>query len=200
MNLYEAYNILIEDITKQQIANEFLKVKNNKQTEQEMIKRTTQNPAIYDQENRDGNNKPKMSFKNFNGSFSSYEQQVIDYIKILDNSFSDDDIKTYHNLWINFLTSIRNRMETVDDSVRQIHKQSLESIKNNFVKMYVAFANLTASIDQFTAQMQLNDERRQKEHEELIKRIDKQQTYLMGEIKKASSSRTTAFDRNRGAL
>ena len=41
MNLYEVYNILIEDITKQQIANEFLKVKNNKQTEQEMIKRTT---------------------------------------------------------------------------------------------------------------------------------------------------------------
>lgn len=46
----------------------------------------------------------------------------------------------------------------------------------------------------------VNIERRQKEHEELIKRIDKQQTYLMGEIKKASSSRTTAFDRNRGAL
>ena len=75
-----------------------------------------------------------MSFKNFNGLFSSYEQKVIDYIKTLDNSFSDDDIKTYHNLWINFLTSIRNRMETVDDSVRQIHKQSLESIKNNFIK------------------------------------------------------------------
>ena len=75
-----------------------------------------------------------MSFKNFNGPFSSYEQQVIDYIKTLDNSFSDDDIKTYHNLWINFLTSIRNRMETADDSVRQIHKQPLESIKNNFIK------------------------------------------------------------------
>lgn len=135
MNLYEVYNnILIEDITKQQIANEFLKVKNNKRTEQEMIKRTTQNPAIYDQENRDGNNKPKMSFKNFNGPFSSYEQQVIDYIKTLDNSFSNDDIKIYHNLWVNFLTSIRNRMETVDDSVRQIHQQSLESIKNNFIK------------------------------------------------------------------
>ena len=74
------------------------------------------------------------------------------------------------------------------------------SLKNDFVKMYVAFAKLTASIDQFTAQLQLNDERRQKEHEELIKRIDKQQTYLMGEIKKASSSRTTVFDRNRGAL
>ena len=74
------------------------------------------------------------------------------------------------------------------------------SLKNDFMKMYVAFTNLTASIDEFTAQLQLNDERRQKEHEELIKRIDKQQTYLMGEIKKASSSRTTAFDRNRGAL
>lgn len=74
------------------------------------------------------------------------------------------------------------------------------SLKNDFVKMYVAFAKLTASIDQFTAQLQLNDERRQKEHEELIKRIDKQQTYLIGEIKKANSSRTTAFDRNRGAL
>lgn len=134
MNLYEAYNILIEDITKQQIANEFLKVKNNKQTEQEMIKRTTQNPAIYDQENRDKNNKPKMSFKNFNGPFSSYEQQVIDYIKTLDNSFSDNDIKTYHNLWINFLTAIRNRMETVDDSVDQIHQQSLQNMKNNLIK------------------------------------------------------------------
>ena len=74
------------------------------------------------------------------------------------------------------------------------------SLKNDFVKMYVAFTNLTASIDKFTAQLQLNDERRQKEHEELIKRIDKQQTCLMGEIKKASSSRITAFDRNRGAL
>lgn len=74
------------------------------------------------------------------------------------------------------------------------------SLKNDFIKMYVAFTNLTASIDKFTAQLQLNDGRRQKEHEELIKKIDKQQTYLMGEIKKASSSRTTAFDRNRGAL
>lgn len=74
------------------------------------------------------------------------------------------------------------------------------SLKNDFIKMYVAFAKLTASIDQFTAQLQLNDERRQKEHEELIKRIDKQQTYLIGEIKKASSSKTIAFDRNRGAL
>ena len=59
------------------------------------------------------------------------------------------------------------------------------SLKNDFVKMYVAFTNLTASIDKFTAQLQLNDERRQKEHEELIKRIDKQQTYLVGEIKKS---------------
>lgn len=33
-----------------------------------------------------------------------------------------------------------------------------------------------------------------------IKRIDKQQTYLIGEIKKASSSKITTFDRNRGAL
>ncbi len=48
------------------------------------------------------------------------------------------------------------------------------SLKNDFIKMYVAFKNLTASIDKFTAQLQLNDERRQKEHEELIKRIDKQ--------------------------
>ena len=74
------------------------------------------------------------------------------------------------------------------------------SLKNDFVKMYVAFTNLTASIDKFTAQLQLNDERRQKEHEELIKRIDKQQTYLMGENKKANSPKITAFDRNRGAL
>ena len=71
------------------------------------------------------------------------------------------------------------------------------SFKNDFIKMYVAFTNLTASIDKFTAQLQLNDERRQKEHEELIKRIDKQQTYLMGEIKKASFSKITTFDRNR---
>ena len=42
------------------------------------------------------------------------------------------------------------------------------SLKNDFVKMYIAFENLTASIDKFTAQLQLNDERRQKEHEELI--------------------------------
>lgn len=76
----------------------------------------------------------------------------------------------------------------------------LDSLKNDFIKMYVAFTNLTKSIDKFTAQLQLNDERRQKEHEELIKRIDKQQTYLISEIKKASSSKTTAFDRNRGAL
>lgn len=76
----------------------------------------------------------------------------------------------------------------------------LNSLKNDFIKMYVAFTNLTKSIDKFTAQLQLNDERRQKEHEELIKRIDKQQTYLVGEIKKASSSKITTFDRNRGAL
>lgn len=76
----------------------------------------------------------------------------------------------------------------------------LDSFRNDFAKMYIAFTNLTASIDKFTAQLQLNDERRQKEHEELIKRIDKQQTYLVGEIKKASSSKITTFDRNRGAL
>ncbi len=70
------------------------------------------------------------------------------------------------------------------------------SLKNDFAKMYVAFTKLTASIDQFTAQLQLNDERRQKEHEELIKRIDKQQTYLVGEIKKANYPKTTTFDRN----
>lgn len=81
-----------------------------------------------------------------------------------------------------------------------INQIPLNSLKNDFIKMYVAFTNLTASIDKFTAQLQLNDERRQKEHEELIKRIDKQQTYLVGEIKKASSSKITTFDRNRGAL
>lgn len=74
------------------------------------------------------------------------------------------------------------------------------SLKNDFVKMYIAFENLTVSINKFAAQLQLNDERRQKEHEELIKRIDKQQTYLVGEIKKANSLKITAFDRNRGAL
>ena len=74
------------------------------------------------------------------------------------------------------------------------------SLKNDFIKMYVAFAKLTVSIDKFTAQLQLNDERRQKEHKELLERIDKQQTYLVGEIKKANSSKITSFDRNRGAL
>lgn len=67
------------------------------------------------------------------------------------------------------------------------------SLKNDFVKMYVAFENLTASIDKFTAQLQLNDERRQKEHEELIKRIDKQQTYLVGEINKSQLSQNNNF-------
>lgn len=85
-----------------------------------------------------------MSFKNFNGPFSSYEQQVIDYIKTLDNSFSDDDIKIYHNLWINFLTSIRNRMETVDDSVDQIHQQSLQNMKNNLIKTKEIAKNIKA--------------------------------------------------------
>lgn len=81
-----------------------------------------------------------------------------------------------------------------------INQISLDSFRNDFVKMYIAFTNLTASIDKFTAQLQLNDERRQKEHEELIKRIDEQQTYLVSEIKKANSSKITSFDRNRGAL
>lgn len=81
-----------------------------------------------------------------------------------------------------------------------INQIPLDSFRNDFVKMYIAFENLTASIDKFTAQLQLNDERRQKEHEELIKRIDKQQTYLVGEIKKANSPKITTFDRNRGAL
>ena len=81
-----------------------------------------------------------------------------------------------------------------------INQIPLDSFRNDFAKMYVAFTNLTASIDKFTAQLQLNDERRQKEHEELIKRIDKQQTYLVGEIKKANSPKITTFDRNRGAL
>lgn len=81
-----------------------------------------------------------------------------------------------------------------------INQIPLDSFRNDFAKMYVAFTNLTASIDKFTAQLQLNDERRQKEHEELIKRIDKQQTYLVGEIKKANSLKITTFDRNRGAL
>lgn len=67
------------------------------------------------------------------------------------------------------------------------------SLKDDFAKMYIAFKNLTASIDEFTAQLQLNDERRQKEHEELIKRIDKQQTYLMGEIKKSQFSQNNSF-------
>lgn len=67
-----------------------------------------------------------------------------------------------------------------------INQIPLDSFRNDFVKMYIAFENLTASIDKFTAQLQLNDERRQKEHKELLERIDKQQTYLVGEIKKAN--------------
>lgn len=81
-----------------------------------------------------------------------------------------------------------------------INQIPLDSFRNDFVKMYIAFENLTASIDRFTAQLQLNDKRRQKEHEELIERINKQQTYLVGEIKKANYPKTTTFDRNRGAL
>lgn len=92
------------------------------------------------------------------------------------------------------------KLETKKAANTAIDQASLDSFRNDFIKMYVAFTNLTKSIDKFTAQLQLNNERRQKEHEELIKRIDKQQTYLMGEIKKASSSKITSFDRNRGAL
>lgn len=33
-----------------------------------------------------------------------------------------------------------------------------------------------------------------------IERINKQQTYLVGEIKKANFPKITTFDRNRGAL
>lgn len=33
-----------------------------------------------------------------------------------------------------------------------------------------------------------------------IERINKQQTYLVGEIKKNNYPKTTTFDRNRGAL
>lgn len=74
-----------------------------------------------------------------------------------------------------------------------INQIPLDSFRNDFAKMYVAFENLTASIDKFTAQLQLNDKRRQKEHEELIKRIDKQQTYLVGEIKKNQLSQNNNF-------
>lgn len=81
-----------------------------------------------------------------------------------------------------------------------INQASLDSFRNDFAKMYIAFTNLTKSIDKFTAQLQLDDERRQKEHKELLKRIDKQQAYLVSEIKKANSSKITSFDRNRGAL
>lgn len=91
-------------------------------------------------------------------------------------------------------------LETKKVTNTAINQVSLDSFRNDFAKMYIAFTNLTTSIDKFTAQLQLNDERRQKEHEELIKRIDKQQTYLVGEIKKANSSKITSFDRNRGAL
>lgn len=81
-----------------------------------------------------------------------------------------------------------------------INQISLDSFRNDFAKMYVAFTNLTKSIDKFTAQLQLNDERRQKEHKELLERIDKQQGYLVNEIKKINSSKITSFDKNRGAL
>lgn len=81
-----------------------------------------------------------------------------------------------------------------------INQISLDSFRNDFAKMYIAFTNLTKSIDKFTAQLQLNDERRQKEHKELLERIDKQQTYLVSEIKKVNSSKITFFDKNRGAL
>lgn len=81
-----------------------------------------------------------------------------------------------------------------------INQISLDSFRNDFAKMYIAFTNLTKSIDEFTAQLQLNDERTQKEHKELLERIDKQQTYLVSEIKKANSSKITSFDRKQGAL
>ena len=91
-------------------------------------------------------------------------------------------------------------LETKKVANTAINQISLDSFRNDFAKMYIAFTNLTTSIDKFTAQLQLNDERRQKEHKELLERIDKQQTYLVGEIKKANSSKITSFDRNRGAL
>ena len=96
-------------------------------------------------------------------------------------------------------SKIKN-LETKKVANTVINQISLDSFRNDFAKMYIAFTNLTKSIDKFTAQLQLNDERRQKEHKELLERIDKQQTYLVGEIKKANSSKITSFDRNRGAL
>ena len=96
-------------------------------------------------------------------------------------------------------SKIKN-LETKKVANTAIDQISLDSFRNDFAKMYIAFTNLTKSIDKFTAQLQLNDERRQKEHKELLERIDKQQTYLVGEIKKANSSKITSFDRNRGAL
>ena len=96
-------------------------------------------------------------------------------------------------------SKIKN-LETKEVANTAIDQISLDSFRNDFAKMYIAFTNLTKSIDKFTAQLQLNDERRQKEHKELLERIDKQQTYLVGEIKKANSSKITSFDRNRGAL
>ena len=57
---------------------------------------------------------------------------------------TNDDIKTYHNLWINFLTAIRNRMKTVDDSVDQIHQQSLQNMKNNLIKTKEIAKNIKA--------------------------------------------------------
>lgn len=92
------------------------------------------------------------------------------------------------------------KLETEKVANTASNQISLDSFRNDFAKMYIAFTNLTKSIDKFTAQLQLNDERRQKEHKELLERIDKQQTYLVGEIKKANSSKITSFDRNRGAL
>lgn len=91
-------------------------------------------------------------------------------------------------------------LETKKVTNTAINQISLDSFRNDFAKMYIAFTNLTKSIDKFTAQLQLNDERRQKEHKELLERIDKQQTYLVSEIKKANSSKITSFDRKRGAL
>lgn len=88
--------------------------------------------------------------------------------------------------WKNKAENLETKKVTntaIDHTV--INQISLDSFRNDFAKMYIAFTNLTKSIDKFTAQLQLNDERRQKEHKELLERIDKQQTYLVGEIKKS---------------
>lgn len=77
---------------------------------------------------------------------------------------------------------------------------SFESLRNDCAKMYIAFTNMANEFSRLTAQLQLNDERRQKEHNELLERINKQQNYLMNEIKKNSSSKITYMDKNKGVL